>query len=83
MAVRFADVVATDNKTIQYYVQCECGRRDVMIAYGGDHAFRPTYDRKISTQYGLDGLRHAFKVWRSQRWTVFLIEKQPLGSFCF
>jgi glycosyltransferase involved in cell wall biosynthesis len=64
VAVRFSDVVVTDNKAIQDYVQCEYNRGSVMITYGGDHASRPTYDRNILTQYGLDGLRYAFKVCR-------------------
>jgi glycosyltransferase involved in cell wall biosynthesis len=64
VAVRFADVVVTDNKAIQDYVHCEYGRSSVMIAYGGNHAFRPTYNRNILTQYGLDGFRYAFKVCR-------------------
>ncbi len=64
IAVRFADVVVTDNKAIQDYVKCEYGRSSEMIAYGGDHAYRPTYDKNILTQYGLDRLRYAFKVCR-------------------
>jgi glycosyltransferase involved in cell wall biosynthesis len=64
VAVRFADVVVTDNKAIQEYVSREYGRESVLIAYGGDHAVRPTYDRNILNQYGLDGLRYAFKVCR-------------------
>lgn len=64
VAVRFADVVVTDNKAIQDYVQYEYGRSSVLIAYGGDHASRLAYDRKVLTQYGLDGLRYAFKVCR-------------------
>jgi len=64
VAVRFADVVVTDNKAIQDYVQSEYGRHSVMIAYGGDQTYRPIYDKNILTHYGLDEVRYAFKVCR-------------------
>ena len=40
MAVKWADVVVTDNKAIQEYVHETYGRSSEMIAYGGDHVIR-------------------------------------------
>ena len=37
-AIRFADIVITDNKGIQDYVKEEYGKESTLIAYGGDHA---------------------------------------------
>ena len=37
-AIRFADIVITDNKGIQDYVKEEYGKETTLIAYGGDHA---------------------------------------------
>lgn len=64
VAVRFADVVVTDNKAIQDYVSSEYGRESALIAYGGDHAVQPLRDNGILSRYGLEGLRYAFKVCR-------------------
>ena len=38
LAVRFADIVITDNKGIQDYVIKEYGKETTLIAYGGNHA---------------------------------------------
>lgn len=38
MAVKYSDIIITDNKGIQDYVTEEYGKSSVMIAYGGDHA---------------------------------------------
>lgn len=38
MAVKYSDIIITDNKGIQDYVREEYGKSSVMIAYGGDHA---------------------------------------------
>ena len=40
VAVKFSDVVVTDNKAIGDYVDSEYRRDNVTIAYGGDHAIR-------------------------------------------
>lgn len=64
VAVRFSDIVVTDNKAIQEYVGREYGRESVLIAYGGDHAVRPLRDEEILSRYGLEGRRYAFKVCR-------------------
>lgn len=40
VAVKWADVVVTDNKAIQDYVAETYGKQSKMIAYGGDHVIR-------------------------------------------
>lgn len=40
IAVKFSDVVVTDNKAIGDYVNSEYGKENITIAYGGDHAIR-------------------------------------------
>jgi glycosyltransferase involved in cell wall biosynthesis len=64
VAVRFADVVVTDNKAIQEYVVREYDRESVLIAYGGDHAVWPLRDECVLSRYGVKGRRYAFKVCR-------------------
>ncbi len=64
VAVRFADVVVTDNRAIQEYVSREYGRESVLIAYGGDHAVRPLRDEGVLSRYGLEGRCYTFKVCR-------------------
>ncbi|ABZ76063.1 Protein of unknown function DUF1972 [Shewanella halifaxensis HAW-EB4] len=38
MAVKYSDVIITDNKAIGDYVDAEYSKNNVVIAYGGDHA---------------------------------------------
>ncbi|QDF75859.1 MULTISPECIES: DUF1972 domain-containing protein [Shewanella] len=38
MAVKYSDVIITDNKAIGHYVDEEYAKKNVVIAYGGDHA---------------------------------------------
>ncbi|PKG73139.1 glycosyl transferase [Shewanella sp. GutCb] len=38
MAVKYSDVIITDNKAIGDYVDAEYTKKNVVIAYGGDHA---------------------------------------------
>ncbi|MDE6536888.1 MAG: DUF1972 domain-containing protein [Muribaculaceae bacterium] len=40
IAVRYADVIITDNKCITDYVKAEYGKPSRMIAYGGDHVLQ-------------------------------------------
>lgn len=64
VAVRFSDVVVSDNKAIQDYVFREYGRESVLIAYGGDHAVHSLCGSDILSRYGLVEHRYAFKVCR-------------------
>lgn len=49
IAVKFSDVVVTDNKAIGDYVASEYAKSNITIAYGGDHALRPSMDDQIPT----------------------------------
>lgn len=67
MAVRYADVVISDNKGIQDYVRDEYGRESELIAYGGDHAVRDVPDQKqmqTLEKYGLQSGGYAVTVCR-------------------
>lgn len=67
MAVRYADVVISDNKGIQDYVREEYGRESELIAYGGDHAVRSVpHAKAIDTlrRYGLRPGAYAVTVCR-------------------
>lgn len=44
MAVKYADVIITDNKAIRDYVAMEYGKKSKLIAYGGDHVMRTLPD---------------------------------------
>jgi hypothetical protein len=37
MAVKYSDVIITDNKAIDDYVDAEYSKNNVVIAYGDDH----------------------------------------------
>ena len=57
IAVRFADVIITDNKGIQDYVLQEYKKETTLIAYGGNHALIDTpqeREAEIMKQYGLE-----------------------------
>lgn len=67
MAVKYADVVVTDNKGIQDYVSEEYGKESALIAYGGDHVIRSINDddcRRILQQYPVEEGKYAFSVCR-------------------
>lgn len=57
MAIKFADLIITDNKGIQDYVMDEYGKESTLIAYGGDHAISNTLSmeeqEKVLTEYNL------------------------------
>lgn len=48
LAVKFSNVVITDNKAIGDYVDLEYGKDNVVIPYGGDHAISNTNKHKES-----------------------------------
>lgn len=60
MAVRFADVIISDNKGIQNYVTETYGRPSELIAYGGDHVHRNIAEERI------DQILSDYKVERGQ-----------------
>ena len=67
IAVRFADVIITDNKGIQDYVREEYKKETTLIAYGGDHALidiTKEREEEILQQYGLDSAGYSISVCR-------------------
>lgn len=67
MAVKFADIIVSDNKGIQDYVSETYGKTSELIAYGGDHVKRDlTNDFIDSTldKYGLKKGDYAITVCR-------------------
>ena len=67
MAVKFADIIVSDNKGIQDYVSETYGKSSELIAYGGDHVKRDlTNDFIASTldKYGLKKGDYAITVCR-------------------
>ncbi len=67
MAVKYADVVITDNKAIQKYVAEEYGKESKLIAYGGDHVLRTLPDEFVDAtlnKYGLKKNHYAIAVCR-------------------
>ncbi|PVA00052.1 glycosyl transferase [Vibrio vulnificus] len=53
IAVRYSDIVITDNKGIGKYVENEYDKESVTIAYGGDHAIRDTEIANDESGYAL------------------------------
>lgn len=67
MAVRFADIVVSDNRGIQDYVRETYGKESELIAYGGDHVIRDVPEDeqlKVLERYGLAGRKYAVTVCR-------------------
>ena len=66
-AVRFANVIITDNKGIQDYVKQEYKKDTKLIAYGGDHALidiAKERETEILIQYGLEADGYSMSVCR-------------------
>ncbi|WP_342651656.1 DUF1972 domain-containing protein [Vibrio metschnikovii] len=53
VAVKYSDIIITDNKVIGEYVENEYGKQSVTIAYGGDHAIRDTEITNDESGYAL------------------------------
>lgn len=67
MAVKYADVIVTDNKGIQDYVKNEYGKESALIAYGGDHVLKDISkedNSKILKNYNLIEGDYSFSVCR-------------------
>ena len=67
LAVRYADVIISDNKGIQDYVTETYHKESVMIAYGGDHVERTVSEERsteILKQYGVEKGDYAISVCR-------------------
>ena len=66
-AVRFANVIITDNKGIQDYVKQEYKKETTLIAYGGDHALidvTKERETEILKQFGLEAGGYSMSVCR-------------------
>ena len=64
IAVNYADVVVTDNKVIQDYVQSEYGVKSELIAYGSDHAEKEKINLNLLSKYPFLDNKYAFSVCR-------------------
>lgn len=67
LAVKYADVIISDNKGIQDYVKEEYGKKSVLIAYGGDHVIREINsecEREILKSFSLTSNSYAITVCR-------------------
>lgn len=67
MAVKYADVIITDNKAIRDYVSMEYGKESKLIAYGGDHVMRKLpegFAESTLQKYGLKKNGYAIAVCR-------------------
>ena len=67
MAVRYADVVITDNKGIQDYVTDTYHKHSELIAYGGNHVLRDVLmmrQNEILEKYGLTKKEYAISICR-------------------
>ncbi|WP_281818537.1 DUF1972 domain-containing protein [Parabacteroides goldsteinii] len=67
MAVKFGDVIVTDNKGITNYVMKEYGKNSELIAYGGDHVLMNVSSvdcENILSQYGLHSNNYSLAICR-------------------
>ena len=64
IAVKFADLVITDNKAMQEYVFKVYGVKSKLIAYGGDHVNKELINKSDKIQYTFINDKYAFKVCR-------------------
>lgn len=67
MAVKYGDVIVTDNKGITDYVKEEYEKDSELIAYGGDHVFTETDNEfivNVMTNYGVSNNSYAMALCR-------------------
>lgn len=67
MAVKYANVIITDNKGIQDYVKEEYSKNSVLIAYGGDHVLQDIPENEcisILDKYNVEKNKYCFSVCR-------------------
>ena len=67
LAVKYADVIITDNKAIRDYVAMEYGKKSKLIAYGGDHVMRTLpegFAEETLKKYGVEQNNYAIAVCR-------------------
>lgn len=64
LAVKYADIVITDNKVIEDYVKMEYKKDSVLIAYGADHVKKLELSEKLLAQFNFLSTTYAFTVCR-------------------
>ena len=64
LAVKYSDIVVSDNKVIQDYVMSEYDVKSELIAYGADHVTKETVSEELFEKYPFLKERYAFKVCR-------------------
>lgn len=65
MAIKYADVIITDNLIIQNYVKKHHGKDSVLIEYGADHVHRMPMNNSVIKEIGFSSERkYAFAVCR-------------------
>lgn len=66
-AVKYGDVIVTDNQGITNYVMAEYGKPSELIAYGGDHVLTDTnelFSEKVLRDYNLEKNNYALAICR-------------------
>lgn len=63
-AVKYADIVVSDNRAIQNYVSTEYKKDSELITYGSDHAKQLPLTKEILDKYSFLEEKYAFKVCR-------------------
>ncbi len=66
-AVRYGDIIVTDNKCITDYVRSEYNKDSELIAYGGDQVLKKEdteYKEEILRKYGLSDGKYALSICR-------------------
>jgi glycosyltransferase involved in cell wall biosynthesis len=64
LAVKYADVVVTDNKVIQDYILSEYAKESALIAYGADHVAKVEVSQELLASYPFLSKPYAFSVCR-------------------
>lgn len=64
LAVKYSDVVISDNKVIQDYVMSEYGIKSELISYGADHVTSEIISEEILKKYPFLKEKYTFKVCR-------------------
>lgn len=64
LAVKYSDIVVSDNKVIQDYVISEYGVKSELIAYGADHVTKEAITEELFEKYPFLKEKYAFKVCR-------------------
>jgi len=64
LAVKYADVIISDNLVIKDYVKSEYNRDSVFIPYGGDHVKYEPLSNELVSKYSFLKEKYAFKVAR-------------------